>query len=564
MKINPSIFLLLCTVLTIGLYSTCKLPIIEDCALKAAFSYDFTGDSTVVFQNNSDAASDITYAWNFGDNQFDNTAQPPPHRYAAPGIYFVTLTVMRLDCTELYPDTIEVKDGGPIAQFMPNATTYQVDSTVRFQNKSLNADSFAWDFGDPDRTDDVSGAPTPTWVYSRAGSYQVRLIARKAGFEPDTAFEDVTVKAVVFVGSSFNVGSNPASEEERMVGIDQGATGEYYVAIASSFGCFFGKASKTDGHLLNTPNIKAPDENFVYQNVQVNNFKKVSDGYLLPGRANAGAISTAYAYKINLSFTESSVKRLPIDNTTGVGTDYAYDVAEIAAGKYLFCGDSEDKPLSDSIGGYFIHAKSDLSKGWNKTIFNGEIEAEARAILKYSGGYLVAGRKVKSAGSNREACFFKLGNNFAYNNTTLKFWDAPSLFINDIVQVSADRYALVGNESNIGRVRLVDENGTEIWSKPYPDWKIYQVLVTPDNRIIAAGRISQNGVFKAGWMEINPATGITSTYQAHLPSDLKWAEATCIVPTSDGGFLLGGNGESKISTTIKNFLIKTDPFGKTQ
>lgn len=59
--------------------------------------------------------------------------------------------------------------------------------TVTFQNLSIGATNYYWDFGDPTSTTDFSTLPNPTYAYPDSGSYHVLLIASKPGGCLDTA-----------------------------------------------------------------------------------------------------------------------------------------------------------------------------------------------------------------------------------------------------------------------------------------------------------------------------------------------------------------------------------------
>ena len=49
--------------------------------------------------------------------------------------------------------------------------------TVNFTSESVGATSYLWDFGDPSTTADTSSQANPSYTYSTAGNYTVRLIA---------------------------------------------------------------------------------------------------------------------------------------------------------------------------------------------------------------------------------------------------------------------------------------------------------------------------------------------------------------------------------------------------
>jgi PKD repeat protein len=65
----------------------------------------------------------------------------------------------------------------PIADFTYSCGNCEVNSLVRFSNSSQNADSYSWNFGDGN----TSNQKDPTHIYTREGSYIVRLIATGKG-----------------------------------------------------------------------------------------------------------------------------------------------------------------------------------------------------------------------------------------------------------------------------------------------------------------------------------------------------------------------------------------------
>ncbi|MGJ8661084.1 MAG: PKD domain-containing protein, partial [Bacteroidota bacterium] len=64
---------------------------------------------------------------------------------------------------------------------------------VAFENNSVGGSSYAWDFGVPGITTDVSTAFAPTYTYPSPGNYQVRLIVNPGSTCTDTAYMDVIV-----------------------------------------------------------------------------------------------------------------------------------------------------------------------------------------------------------------------------------------------------------------------------------------------------------------------------------------------------------------------------------
>jgi PKD repeat protein len=64
---------------------------------------------------------------------------------------------------------------------------------VQFTNTSILANTFFWDFGDPNTTDDVSTAFAPAYTYTNYGTYTVMLVAAPGNPCSDTTYMDISV-----------------------------------------------------------------------------------------------------------------------------------------------------------------------------------------------------------------------------------------------------------------------------------------------------------------------------------------------------------------------------------
>jgi len=75
------------------------------------------------------------------------------------------------------------------------------DLPVNFTNNSVNAYTFAWDFGVLGTNTDVSSVYQPQFTFPGPGVYQIQLISNPGFFCADTAYQTLTVKAAVLLNS---------------------------------------------------------------------------------------------------------------------------------------------------------------------------------------------------------------------------------------------------------------------------------------------------------------------------------------------------------------------------
>ncbi|MEM8887121.1 MAG: PKD domain-containing protein, partial [Bacteroidota bacterium] len=144
--------------------------------------------TTVSFFDNSINAS--TYLWDFGDGN-TSTAANPTHTYNTVGNYTITLTIVDnvSGCTDQIQQDLPVTR--PQAAFTGDLTTGCVDMTVNFNNGSIDASAYVWDFGDGN----TSTAASPTHTYTSPGNYTVMLIASD-GACSDTLIRNNYIEAI--------------------------------------------------------------------------------------------------------------------------------------------------------------------------------------------------------------------------------------------------------------------------------------------------------------------------------------------------------------------------------
>ncbi len=129
----------------------------------ADFEYQLN-DQTVSFTGISPTA--ITWHWDFGDGDTSNV-QDPEHVYEQPGIYEVCLRVEDTCAYTEYCEVLDLCNMPPVTGF-----TFVIDGLdVNFQDSSIMATEYFWDFGDGY----FSSLKNPWHAYDESGTYLVCL-----------------------------------------------------------------------------------------------------------------------------------------------------------------------------------------------------------------------------------------------------------------------------------------------------------------------------------------------------------------------------------------------------
>lgn len=128
---------------------------------------------TALFSNRSTNAT--SYLWVFGDGD-SSTATSPVHTYDSAGTYLVRFyafnpnTCNKVDSIQ---STISLRDN-PTANFVHVPVIPETNEPVTFTNRSIDADTYNWNFGDGNGSQDENPAPH---LYRKTGTYTVCLTA---------------------------------------------------------------------------------------------------------------------------------------------------------------------------------------------------------------------------------------------------------------------------------------------------------------------------------------------------------------------------------------------------
>lgn len=176
------------------------------------------GDS-IALENFSENA--LSYYWSSNEGYFsDQTAENPYFYPTSSGMYEIQLTATNTQGSESFTENVALSILElPIAQADLSQTVLQIpdDATVYFDNTSLFAAGYSWDFGNGATTSDTN----PWCLYDEPGDYTIQLIAFGDGCPNDTAYYQIHVGMMGIVETSntqIQIFPNPFSESISVIG----------------------------------------------------------------------------------------------------------------------------------------------------------------------------------------------------------------------------------------------------------------------------------------------------------------------------------------------------------
>lgn len=124
--------------------------------------------STAFTDSTNNATS---WLWDFGDGT-TSTLQNPTHIYADTGVYTIQFTVtLSTGCTSTVTLPNQVYVQVPFADFSSLINTACAPALIQFNDLSINAASWLWDFGDGSS----SPSQNPSHIYNMPGNYTITL-----------------------------------------------------------------------------------------------------------------------------------------------------------------------------------------------------------------------------------------------------------------------------------------------------------------------------------------------------------------------------------------------------
>ena len=194
----------------------------------AAFSATpLSGNAPLAVQFTDQSTGTVTsYAWDFtNDGTVESTSQSPMYTYSAAGTYTVKLTVTNAggSDSEVKTNYITVQvplPPAPVANFNSNISSGTTPLSVEFTDTTTGTGplTYAWDFTNDGTVD--SASQSPTYTYSTAGTYTVKLTVTNAGgSDSEVKTNYITVQVplppapVANFNSNISSGTTPLSVE---------------------------------------------------------------------------------------------------------------------------------------------------------------------------------------------------------------------------------------------------------------------------------------------------------------------------------------------------------------
>ncbi|MFH1422925.1 MAG: PKD domain-containing protein [Planctomycetota bacterium] len=169
-----------------------------------------TAALTVVFTNLSTDAT--SWQWDFNnDGTVDSASENPSFSYTSSGTYTVKLTVTGAGGSdeEIKYDFITVSQapqGAPTADFSATPASGAAPLAVTFTDLSTDATSWQWDFNNDGTLD--STEENPTYVYTNAGTYTVKLLViGQGGSDVEIKINFITVTEAIYTLSVNTIGN---------------------------------------------------------------------------------------------------------------------------------------------------------------------------------------------------------------------------------------------------------------------------------------------------------------------------------------------------------------------
>lgn len=156
---------------------------------------------TMLFNNQSTPTVGVTYLWSFGDGQ-SSTDLSPEILYQSEGEFDVVLNVIWGNCSAQTTDQVTVNPR-PQSSFLATPTyTTAIEPLINFEDLSLNAVEWEWNFGD---FTPFSDEQNPSHIYGDTGVHVITLVSFNQYGCTDTIRDSIYIApyTTLYVPSAF-------------------------------------------------------------------------------------------------------------------------------------------------------------------------------------------------------------------------------------------------------------------------------------------------------------------------------------------------------------------------
>ena len=250
------------------------------------------------------------YLWDFGDGN-TSTVDNPTHTYTSDGYYSVNVRFEDFSgCVDSFDFDI-IPHPVPSPSFIP----IQLDTCVlpinyNFQNNSIGASSYNWDFGDGNNS--INTLPDNSYISS--GNYTIKLVASNTYGCSDSITSSIFVKPVT--NAQFNAVPLDTCKLPANYSLVNNSTGS--IAYIWDFG---------DGSTSNLPNLNhsySSDGNYQISLISMNSFGCFDTSYV--------DINVLPVPSLGFNYTQLDTCSVPsnfsFQNTSTGGNSYLWDFGD--------------------------------------------------------------------------------------------------------------------------------------------------------------------------------------------------------------------------------------------
>jgi len=262
----------------------------------------------------------------------------------------------------------------------------------------------------------------------------------------------------------------------------------------------------------------------------------------------------------------------------GTGTDYAYDMHKAVVGSgYYFGGVSSSFPLAGSVASYVVRTNDNGDTLWTASFIGTGGNCEQQYVNDLcplaDGGVVAVGGKGVCGDTMVGGNMVRLdaNGNVLWSKYSSKYADPYP-----VIQSNDGNIIVGGYETNGGflsanvkdafLMKLDLTSGDTLWSKRYggangDDW-FYHILQTSDGGYLSAGFTTSFGQGNRDiYLVKTDATGNLQWSKVYGTSSYESAFEHSLEATSDGGFIIAGEGDNGAQSSHGVFLMKIDASG---